>query len=112
TAAPGRTGSLALAAWQGGPPARLIGLMPVVPLWRAFRIPLPALVSAHPYGTLCTPLLDRDVTQDAAAELLQAARHAGARTLVLREVALDGPTVAGVIERLRPGGVRARGLRS
>ena len=37
----------------------LIGLLPVVSMRRAYKIPLPALVSAHPYGTLCTPPLDR-----------------------------------------------------
>ena len=29
-------------------------------MWRAYKIPLPALVGADPYGTLCTPLLDRE----------------------------------------------------
>jgi hypothetical protein len=53
---PGRTGALALAARSD---IRLIGLLPVVPMARALKIPLPALVSAHPYGTLCTPLLTR-----------------------------------------------------
>ncbi|MBV9566395.1 MAG: GNAT family N-acetyltransferase [Bradyrhizobium sp.] len=108
--APGRTGSMALAAWQGAP-SRLIGLMPVVPLWRAFGIALPALVSAHPYGTLCTPLLDSDEAQDAASELLRASRHAGARALVLREVALDGPTVAALTKTLRREDLRPRVLR-
>ena len=43
----------------------LIGLVPVISMWRAYKIPLPALVSADPYGTLCTPLLDRDMAEDA-----------------------------------------------
>ena len=34
--------------------------MPAISLWRACRIPLPALANADPYGTLGTPLLDRD----------------------------------------------------
>ncbi|MEA2881030.1 MAG: hypothetical protein QOH32_249, partial [Bradyrhizobium sp.] len=43
----GRTGLSALTAWRDMPgPARLIGLMPVISLWRASKIPLPALVSA------------------------------------------------------------------
>ncbi len=70
--APGRTDASALAAWSGD---RLIGLMPVVSLWRAYKIPLPALVSAHPYGTLCTPPLDRATALDAAAQLMQQARR-------------------------------------
>ena len=53
--APGRTDASALAAWNGD---RLIGLMPLVSMWRTYKIPLPALVSAHPYGTLCAPPLD------------------------------------------------------
>ncbi len=64
--ASGRTGVSALSASsdaaQDGA-ARLIGLMPVIPMTRAYRIPLPALASAEPYGTLCTPLLDRDMAQ-------------------------------------------------
>src|ERR1700742_2059972 len=66
--ASGRTDASALAAWSE---TRLIGLMPVISLWRAYRIPLPALASAHPYGTLCTPPLDRAVTEKAAAQLMQ-----------------------------------------
>ncbi len=84
----GRTSASALAAFDGS--SRLIGLMPVISLWRALKIPLPALVSAHPYGTLCSPLIDRDAPLDAAARLLQQARNAGAHALVLNDVALDG----------------------
>src|SRR5476649_271616 len=54
----GRSGVSTLAAWSNAPaaePARLIGLMPTISLWRATKIPLPALVSADPYGTLSTP---------------------------------------------------------
>jgi len=83
----GRTGTSALIAQietEKDGAARLIGLMPVVAMSRAYKIPLPALVSGHPYGTLCTPLLDRDMAPDAAAQLLQAARNAGARALILR----------------------------
>jgi len=103
--APGRTGASALAARSD---AALIGLMPVVSLSRAFKIPLPALVSAHPYGTLCTPLLDRARADDAAIQLIQAARDAGARALVLREVALDGAAMKAVNAVLRGEGIRPR----
>jgi CelD/BcsL family acetyltransferase involved in cellulose biosynthesis len=105
--APGRTGASALAAQSG---ATLIGLMPVVSSSRAFKIPLPALVSAHPYGTLCTPLLDRDRAEDAAAQLMQAARDNGARALVLREVSLDGPAMKALSAVLRGDGIRPRVL--
>jgi CelD/BcsL family acetyltransferase involved in cellulose biosynthesis len=106
--APGRTGASALAARSD---ARLIGLMPVVSLSRAYKIPLPALVSAHPYGTLCTPLLDRARAEDAAIQLLRAARDAGARALVLREVSLDGAAMKAFNAVLRGDGLRSRVLR-
>jgi CelD/BcsL family acetyltransferase involved in cellulose biosynthesis len=106
--APGRTSASALAARSG---ARLIGLMPVVPMSRAYKIPLPALVSAHPYGTLCTPLLDRAYAEDAAAQLMRAAREAGARALVLREVSLDGEAMKAFNAVLRGDGLRSRILR-
>ena len=96
--APGRTGVSALAAWSD---ARLIGLMPVVSLSRAYRIPLPALVGAHPYGTLCTPTLDGACAEDAASQLLQAAREAGAHALILREVALDGATMKALTKAMQ-----------
>ena len=105
--APGRTDASALSAWSGD---RLIGLMPVVPIWRAARIPLPALASAHPYGTLCTPLLDRDEAENAAQRLLEAAREHGARALLLREVALDGAAMKTFNNVLRGEGLRARVL--
>jgi CelD/BcsL family acetyltransferase involved in cellulose biosynthesis len=103
--APGRTGASALSAWNED---RLVGLMPVIPLWRATKIPLPALASAHPYGTLCTPLLDGDAAEDAALALLQAARETGARALLLREVALDGAAMKAFKAVLRGEGLRPR----
>jgi CelD/BcsL family acetyltransferase involved in cellulose biosynthesis len=103
--APGRTGVSTLAAWNS---EGLIGLMPVVALSRATGIPLPALASAHPYGTLCTPLIDRSAAEDAAQLLMQAARNAGARALVLREVALDGATLKAFNRVLRGEGLRGR----
>jgi hypothetical protein len=87
SSAPGRTNASALTAFDE---TRLIGMMPVVSLWRAYKIPLPALGSAHPYGTLCTPPLDRDAASQAATRLMQQARQAGAHALVLRDMSLDG----------------------
>jgi CelD/BcsL family acetyltransferase involved in cellulose biosynthesis len=105
----GRTNASALCAWSdpASTPdraARLIGLMPVIPMWRAYGIPLPALVSAHPYGTLCTPLLDRDAAQDAVQQLMREARNAGAHALVLRDMAIDGAAMAAIAEVLRQHG--------
>jgi CelD/BcsL family acetyltransferase involved in cellulose biosynthesis len=110
--APGRTGASVLCASSPASPARLIGLMPVVPLRRALKIPLPALASAHPYGTLCTPLLDRDTADDAADQLRQQARSTGARALLLREIALDGAVMAAFTASARRDGLRPRVLQS
>lgn len=84
----GRVDAAALGAWRDA--SRLIGLVPVISMWRAYKIPLPALVSADPYGTLCTPLLDADMAEEAATGLLRRARRAGAHALILRATSLDG----------------------
>ncbi|QOG17343.1 MULTISPECIES: GNAT family N-acetyltransferase [Bradyrhizobium] len=107
----GRTDASALAAYDGSS-VRLTGLMPVISLWRALKIPLPALVSAHPYGTLCSPLIDRDAPVEAAARLLQQAREAGAHALVLNDVALDGAAMNSLQQVLNRDGLKPRVLGS
>jgi CelD/BcsL family acetyltransferase involved in cellulose biosynthesis len=103
----GRTGASVLGAWREAVPGavRLIGLLPVIPLWRAFKIPLPALASADPYGTLGTPLLDRDIAHDAVRALMHQARNAGAHALVLRDVTTDGAVMQAVTEVLGEAGM-------
>jgi CelD/BcsL family acetyltransferase involved in cellulose biosynthesis len=112
----GRTNVSALGAWSDAPgaepTARLIGLMPAVSLWRAYKIPLPALVSADPYGTLCTPLLDREMPDQAAGRLMSQARDAGAHALILRDVALDGAVMKTFTRVLERDGMRPRLLQS
>jgi hypothetical protein len=118
----GRTGVSALSAWRDASPnelapsepvptvatepARLIGLLPVVSLWRACKIPLPALASASPYGTLCTPLLDRGLAEQAAKGLMSEARRAGARALILRDVSLNGSAMKALTLALRQDGLQ------
>ena len=111
----GRTGASALSARSDAAPdavPRLIGLMPVISMMRAYRIPLPALVSAHPYGTLCTPPLDRDRAHEAATGLLRAARQAGAHALILRDMSLDGAAMRTLREVLRQESLHPRVLQS
>lgn len=91
---------------------RLIGLLPVISAWRAFGLPLPALVSADPYGTLATPLLDRDRADAAAAELMQQARNAGAHALILRDITLDGAAMTAFTRALASNGLKPRILQS
>ena len=102
----GRTGLSALTAWTDtSASARLIGLMPAISLWRASKIPLPALVSAEAYGTVRTPLLDRTAADEAALKLMRRARDAGARALIMRDVPLDGAVMKTFTRVLDAGGL-------
>jgi Acetyltransferase (GNAT) domain len=113
----GRTGVSALGVWsdtsspQDGA-ARLIGLLPVISMWRDCKIPLPALVSASPYGTLCTPLLDRDIAGEAVVRLLEQARAKGAHALILRDVSINGAAMKAFREVLGLRGMRPQLLQS
>ena len=73
----------------------LTALLPVVSAWRAFRLPLPVLVSADPYGDLATPLIDGRAPVDAARALLTQARASGAHAIVLRHVTIEGAAIKG-----------------
>jgi CelD/BcsL family acetyltransferase involved in cellulose biosynthesis len=113
----GRAGVDALSAWNGtssatSEPSHLIGLLPVVSLWRAFRIPLPALVSASPYGTLCTPLIARDLATEAAERLMDGARAAGAHALILRDVSINGAAMKSFARVLQEKALRPLVLQS
>ena len=107
----GRTGVRALSAWRDASlvpdeQTALTGLLPVVSLWRACKIPLPALASASPYGTLCTPLLDRGLAEEAAKGLLNEARNIGAHALILRDVSLSGAAMKAFTQALRQDGLQ------
>jgi CelD/BcsL family acetyltransferase involved in cellulose biosynthesis len=106
----GRLDASALGAWHD--PSTLIGLMPVISMWRAYRIPLPALVSADPYGTLCTPLLDRSMAEDAVIDILQQARRAGAHALIFRATSLDGAAMKAFADVLARDGMQPVVLQS
>ncbi len=105
----GRTGSSALTAFRD---TQLVGLLPVISMWRAYNIPLPVLVSADPYGNLSTPVLDRDHAETAALAIMSQARDAGAHALILRAVTLDGPVMKAFREELRRDGLRPLLLQS
>jgi CelD/BcsL family acetyltransferase involved in cellulose biosynthesis len=106
----GRGNAAALGAWRDA--SSLIGLVPVISMWRAYRIPLPALVSADPYGTLCTPLVDRDMAAEAVTDILQQARRAGAHALIFRATSVDGAAMQAFSQVLRRGGMKPLVLQS
>lgn len=108
----GRTGTSALCASDEAQPSSLAGLMPVTSLWKACKLPLPALASGHPYGTLCTPLLDREHAEPAAARLLDEARRTGARAILLRDMSIAGPVMQAFTTALRRDGLSPRILQS
>lgn len=101
-----RTHGAALLAY--GEAGELTGLLPFVSAGRAFRLPLPVLVSFDPYGALQTPLLARKAPIAAAARLIDAAREMGARALLLRNVPLDGAALGAFGEALAARHLRPR----
>nr|WP_249159750.1 GNAT family N-acetyltransferase [Bradyrhizobium tropiciagri] len=104
----GRTDASVLSA--GNDAGQLIGLLPVVSMQRIYKIPLPALVGAEPYGTLCTPLLDRDAAEDAVTKMFRQARNAGAHALILRTMSLEGPAMSAIRAVLTRDGLQPRVL--
>lgn len=114
--AKGRAGVFVLSAWDNAAEhaktPRLIGLLPVVSAWSAYRLPISALASADPYGTLNTPLLDRKMACEAVTSLLRKARDAGARALILRDVTLNGAAMKALTKVLHEGGIRPHLLQS
>ncbi len=99
----------ALTAWHDG---SLIGLLPVVSFRRVHRLPLPVLVNADAYGTLSTPLLDRDAAQEAAAALFAQGRQSGARAIVFHNASLEGPAMAAIRDVLAKDGLSPRVITS
>jgi len=66
------------------------------------------LVNADAYGTLSTPLLDRDVAREAAAALFAQARRGGARAIVFHHLSLEGPAMTAMREVLAEDGLSPR----
>jgi CelD/BcsL family acetyltransferase involved in cellulose biosynthesis len=105
----GRSNASALVA--RGPQQRLVAMLPVVSAWRAWKLPLPTLVSADPYGDLGTPLIDAQAPVEAAKLLLQRARSAGGRAIFLRHVVPDGAAVGALTAALATEGLAPTVLR-
>ena len=108
--AEGKSGARALLVWDGAARTRLIGLLPVVSAWRALRVPLPALVAWQAYAPLTTPLIDRDMPDEAARGLLAAAANTGVTALMLPSVASDGPVAAALQRVVSALGINPRML--
>jgi CelD/BcsL family acetyltransferase involved in cellulose biosynthesis len=90
----------------------LTALLPVISAWRAFKLPLPVLVSADPYGDLATPLIDGRAPLDAARALLAQARAGGARAIVLRHVTIEGAATRAIATALSDQGLAPIVLRA
>jgi CelD/BcsL family acetyltransferase involved in cellulose biosynthesis len=108
----GRDGAMALAACDRAVPQRLTGLMPVRWARRALSLPVPLLVSWNAYAPFSAPLLDCDCAVDAAAGLIDAAKAAGARALLLQSIATGGPACAAILAALERLGLKPQIIRS
>jgi CelD/BcsL family acetyltransferase involved in cellulose biosynthesis len=90
----------------------LVSLLPVVSAWRAFKLPLPVLVSADPYGDLATPLIDGRAPLESARAMLAAARASGAHAIVLRHVTLEGAATKAISAALAERNLAPQVLRA
>jgi CelD/BcsL family acetyltransferase involved in cellulose biosynthesis len=108
----GRGDALALTAFDRAAPDGLIGLMPVRWASRALSLPVPMLVSWNAYAPFSAPLLDRDCGIDAAGALLDAARTAGARALLLQSIPTGGAAYAAIVAALERRGLMPEIMRS
>jgi CelD/BcsL family acetyltransferase involved in cellulose biosynthesis len=101
----------AILAYDSGDGSRLIGMLPVVPAWRAYRLPIPVLVAWQGYAPLTTPLLDGEFTALAAERLIDAAKATGAHALVLPFCIEDSATFQAIEEALHARGLAPEILR-
>jgi hypothetical protein len=108
----GRSDALALSAFDHAAPDRLTGLMPVRWASRALSLPVPLLVSWNAYAPFSVPLLDRDHAIEAAGALLDAAKTAGARGLLLQNIATGGPAYTAMLAALERRGLVPQIMRS
>lgn len=107
---PGRTNAKALSTYADN--GELIGLMPAVSALRAYRLPLPAFVTADAFPPLGTILIDRDKADEAVSGLMRQARNSGARALILRDTPLDGAVMQAFTRVLAWSGLRPTVLKS
>jgi CelD/BcsL family acetyltransferase involved in cellulose biosynthesis len=69
-------------------------------------------VSWNAYAPFSVPLLDRDCAEEAAGALLDAARDAGARAILMQTVATGGPAYGAILAAMARRGLRPHILRS
>jgi CelD/BcsL family acetyltransferase involved in cellulose biosynthesis len=108
----GRGDALALLARDCAQPERLTGLMPVRWARAALSLPVPMLVAWNAYASFAVPLLDRACATEAAGALIDAAKAAGARALLLQGIATGGAAFAAIETALARRGLRGETLRS
>jgi CelD/BcsL family acetyltransferase involved in cellulose biosynthesis len=90
-----------LVAWRGmAPSRRLVGVLPLMPGRGRYLNPLPVRRATEFYGTLSTPLLDRDRPEEVLRAMLTALDRAGISALLLPFLHEHGE-VAAALERVR-----------
>jgi CelD/BcsL family acetyltransferase involved in cellulose biosynthesis len=107
TLAAGGKGADALVAYDTVNRGKMLGLLPVISAWQAYKLPIPALVALQPYSPLSTPLLNADHAIEAAGALIDGAASAGAHLLVLPDMVLDGPAALAFQAALAERGLTA-----
>jgi len=100
----GRTHVSALSSYADN--GEMIGLMPTISALRAYRLPLPAFVTADAFPPLGTILIDRDKADEAVNGLMRQARASGARALILRDTPLEGAVMQAFTRVLKWSGLR------
>lgn len=93
-------GARALLAYDPNNRNRLVGLVPVISAWQAYRLPIPVAVAKMPYAPLSAPLLDTADPVAAAGALIDGAARNGIHLLVLPDMTLGGPAAAAIGEAL------------
>jgi CelD/BcsL family acetyltransferase involved in cellulose biosynthesis len=107
---PGRMNVDALTAY--GDNSSLIGLMPMVSAWQAYKIPLPAFVTADAWPPLGTILLDRTNAVEAASAMMRQARASEAHALILRDLPIHGAVMQAFTAALSREGLQPTILQS
>ncbi len=88
----------------------LLGLVPLISAWDAYRLPVAAHVAHFPYIPFGTPVLSSDDPQRAAQALIEKASALSIPAMVFPFARLDGPTAAALDAALAERGLSSRAV--